>query len=360
MDKAMLDFYSNVILSSFSRLTATSASALTDGAISHDRVTRFLNSEPRSSRDLWHRVKPLVRSIQKEDAVLIIDDTIAHKPHMDENEIVCWHYDHTQGRTVKGINLLSVLYHSSDVTLPIGYVIITKSESLIDTDTGKEKRISRVSKNEHFRQLLRFCVKNVPFRYVFSDVWYASTDNMKFIKEKLQRHFIMPLKSNRKVALSAPDKLRGKYVTVETLSFKDSTTRTVYLEGVTFPLVLLRQVFTNKDGSTGVLYLVSSDTTLTYTTMTDLYQKRWKIEEYHKALKQQCALTRSPAHTVVTQSSHIFCSLCAFIKLEMLRMITSVSYEGLKLNLYIHALKTAFNHLKTLQPLNWASKPIFA
>lgn len=360
MDKAMLDFYSNVILSSFSRLTATSASALTDGQISHDRITRFLSVEPRSSRDLWYRVKPLVRSIQREDGILIVDDTIAQKPHMDENEIVCWHYDHTQGRTVKGINLLSVLYHSNEVTLPVGYVIVSKTETIIDATTGKEKRVSRTSKNEHFRQLLRFCVKNVPFRYVFSDVWYASAENMKYIRRDLKRHFIMPLKSNRKVALSAQDKRRGNYVTVETLPLKDSATTVVYVEEVPFPLVLLRQVFTNKDGSTGTLYLVSSDTTLTYDTMTDLYQKRWKIEEYHKALKQQCALTRSPARTVVTQSSHIFCSLCAFIKLEMLRMITSVSYEGLKLNLYLHALKTAFKHLRTLQPFDWATKPIFA
>jgi len=360
MDKAMLDFYSNVILSSFSRLTATSASALTDGTISHDRITRFLSSGPKSSRDLWYRVKPLVRSIQSEDGVLIVDDTIAKKPHMDENDIVCWHYDHTEGRHVKGINLLSMLYHSNDITLPVGYVIVSKTETTIDADTGKGKRVSRISKNEYFRQLLGFCVKNMPFRYVFSDVWYASAENMKYIKRDLKRHFIMPLKHNRKVALSAQDKRRGRYVTVETLQFKDSMTQTVYLEGITFPLLLLRQVFTNKDGSTGFLYLVSSDTTLTYATMTDLYQKRWKIEEYHKALKQQCALTRSPARTVVTQSAHIFCSLCAFVKLEMLRVITAVSYEGLKLNLYLHALKTAFKHLKTLQPLQWTSKPIFA
>jgi hypothetical protein len=73
MDKAMLDFYSNVILSSFSQLTATGASALTDGVMSHDRVTRFLNSAPLSSRDLWYRVKPLVRSIQSAEGVLIVD-----------------------------------------------------------------------------------------------------------------------------------------------------------------------------------------------------------------------------------------------------------------------------------------------
>lgn len=360
MDKALLDFYSNVILSSFSRLTATSASALTDGQISHDRITRFLSSAPTSSRDLWYRVKPLVRSVQTDAGILIADDTIAEKPHMDENDIVCWHYDHTKGRMVKGINLLSILYHSKDLTLPVGYAIVAKTETITDAKAGTVKRVSPVTKNEHFRQLLRFCVKNVPFRYVFSDVWYASAENMKYIRRDLKRHFLMPLKSNRNVALSTYDKRRGNYVTVETLPLKEGATITVYLEEVPFPLVLLRQVFTNKDNSTGTLYLVSSDTTLTYDAMTDLYHKRWKIEEYHKALKQQCALTRSPARTVVTQSSHIFCCLCAFIKLELLRMMTSVSYEGLKLNLYLHALKTAFKHLRTLQPLDWASKPIFA
>ena len=104
MDKAMLDFYSNVILSSFSQMTATGASALTDGRMSHDQITRFLHSAPVSSRDLWYRVKPLVRSVESNEGVLIVDDTIAHKPHMDENDIVCWHYDHTEGRTIKGIN----------------------------------------------------------------------------------------------------------------------------------------------------------------------------------------------------------------------------------------------------------------
>jgi hypothetical protein len=28
----------------------------------------------------------------------------------DENDIICWHYDHTQGCNVKGINFLSALY----------------------------------------------------------------------------------------------------------------------------------------------------------------------------------------------------------------------------------------------------------
>lgn len=373
----MLDFYSNVILSSFSQLTATGASALTDGVMSHDRVTRFLNSAPLSSRDLWYRVKPLVRSIQSAEGVLIVDDTIAHKPHMDENDpesLRDWHYDHTEGRSVKGINLLSVLYHSQDVTLPVGYVIVTKTETVIDADTAKEKRVSRITKNEHFRRLVRSCVKNMPFRYVLSPayggMWYASAENMKFIKQELERHFIMPLKSNRNVALSAQDKRRGQYVTVETLSFKDSATMRVYLEEVPFPLLLLRQVFTNKEGTTGTLYLVTSDTRLPSGRQhSRMPQCSISIKDGGRSNNttkrsnspaERDALTRSPARTVVTQSTHIFCSLCAFVKLEMLTMIISVSYEGLKLNLYIHALKTAFKHLRSLQPLHWATKPMFA
>lgn len=361
MDKPMLEFYTDYLLSSFSRATATNASSLSHNSLSHDSITRFLSEQKLSSRSLWYRVKPLVRSTQSDDGIIIVDDTISHKPHMDESDIVCWYYDHTEDRIVKGINIISVLYHSNETTLPVPQGGIVSKDSFVqDKKTGQPKRVSTVSKNTHFCDLLRSCSKNIPFRYVFSDVWYASAENMKFVKNELHKDFIMPLKSNRKIALSEKEKLRGNYVTVETVRFKNDEPIKIYLEGVTFPVLLVKQVFQNKDGSTGTLYLVSSDTTLTTSGIIDLYQKRWKIEEYHKALKQQCSLTRSPARTVVTQSTHIFCSLCAFIKLETICQITSMSYEGLKLNLYIHSLKTAYAHLRTLMPLSWATKPLFA
>lgn len=360
MNKPMLDFYSNYLLSSFGRTTATSGARLTDDAISHDRITRFLNDET-SSRHLWQHVKPLVQETQSADGVLSVDDMIIPKPHMDENEIVCWHYDHQSGKTIKGINLLSVLYESNAVHLPVANAIIGKTEVYTDVSTGQQKRRSSISKNKHFRNLLRICKRNkLPFHYVLSDVWYASTENMNFVRKVLRCHFVMPLKSNRRVALSKAHKRAKQYVTVETLAFKNSSLRTIYLEEVEFPLILVKQVFTNEDGSEGVLYLLTSDTTLTYENMTALYKKRSAIEGFHKALKQQCGIGRSPARMAHTQSTHIFCSLCAFVKLELLRSITSVSYEGLKLNLYIHALKTSFKYLQTLQPFNWATKPVFA
>ena len=47
-----------------------------EGEVSHDQVTRFLSAQEYTSKDLWQQVKPTVRSIERDDGVLIFDDTI--------------------------------------------------------------------------------------------------------------------------------------------------------------------------------------------------------------------------------------------------------------------------------------------
>ena len=64
------------------------------------------------------------------------------------------------------------------------------------------------------------------------------------------------------------DKHRGRFVRVDTLALAPGVTQQVYLKGVPFPVVVAKQVFINQDGSEGVLYLVSSDVTLDYDTLT--------------------------------------------------------------------------------------------
>ncbi|MBI1802176.1 MAG: hypothetical protein HY259_07415 [Chloroflexi bacterium] len=74
------------------------------------------------------RGKPHVRALQGEDGVLILDDSIAEKPYTDENEWVCWHYDHTQGHAVKGINLITALYQRHPVAWPVGFALVSTTE----------------------------------------------------------------------------------------------------------------------------------------------------------------------------------------------------------------------------------------
>lgn len=197
----LLDLYSDYLISSFGQTTATGLANLLKGGISHDHITRFLASQPRTSADLWKIVKPFVRRIQNDEAAMIVDDSISENPYTDENDIVCSHYAHSHQRTVKGINFLTVLYHSQGVSLPVGFAIIAKTEHYVDPKDGKEQRRPPTSKNEHYRALLEQAVQNqIPFRYVLNDVWYSAAENMMFIRHALGKDFIMPLKTNRKVA----------------------------------------------------------------------------------------------------------------------------------------------------------------
>lgn len=356
MDDQLLDLYSDYLISSFGLTTATGLSALLGGSLSHDKITRFLASKPHTAADLWRIVKPFVRQIQRSEGVLIIDDSIAEKPSSDENDIVCWHYDHAHDCMVKGINFLSCLYHAAEVSLPVGFAVIAKTETYIDKKDSKSKRRSPVTKNELYQTLLRQAVQNqIPFQYVLNDVWFSAADNMKFVKHSLKKDFIMPLKANRKVAVGWDAKLHGHFVRVDALTLEPHTRLEVYLEGVDFPLFLVKQIFTNKDGSTGVQYLVTSDANLTVDQILAFYQKRWNVEPYHKSLKQNASLEKSPTHSVRTQTNHLFAALCAYVKLEMLKVSTKLNHFALRAQLYLRALTVAYQQLGALKPVRLGS-----
>jgi len=350
MNKDLLELYSDYLLSSFTHATATGLSRMTEGEVSHDRITRFLASEEMDSRALWRLVKPLVRQIEGDDGVLIIDDTIEEKPYTDESELVCWHYDHSKGRSLKGVNLVGTLYEVGGASVPVAFEFVKKSVWVFDKKKGEWKRRSPRTKNEMYRAMLSACRNNrLKFRHVLSDVWYSASENMNHIKNKLEKEFIMPLKSNRKVALSAEDKRRGLYERVALLELEEDTTREVYLEQVGFPLLLAKQVFTNEDGTEGVLYLAGSDTTLDYERMTTIYQRRWKVEEYHKSLKSNASLAKSPTKTIRTQSNHVFASIWAFVKLERMKMATKLNHFALRSRLCVKAVQAAFRELQDLR-----------
>jgi len=352
----LLDLYSDYLISAFGQTTATGLSALLNGEISHDSVQRFLAGEQRTSADLWRVVKTHVRKIESTEGVVIVDDSIAEKPYTDENEIVCWHWDHSKQRNVKGINFVTCLYHNVGVSLPVGFELIAKTEHYTDPKDGKEKRRSPKTKNEYYREMTQQAVHNqIQFKYVLNDVWFSAAENMVFVKITLKKDFVMPLKSNRKVAVSLSAKQNGHYQAVETLALEPMKPVTVYLESVPFPLLLIKQVFTNEDGSTGILYLVTSDTTLSGDGISAIYQKRWNVEPYHKSLKQNASLEKSPTQTVTTQTNHFFAALCGYVKLELLKGSTKLNHFALRSKIYLQAIHSAYAELRKLNPVTLAA-----
>ena len=352
MNRQMLDIYSDYLISSFSYTTATGLSTATGGALSHDQITRFLSAKDYDAKQLWKLIKPTIREIETEEGVLIVDDTIEEKQYTDENELITWHFDHTFGRSVKGVNILSLLYHSQGkVTIPISFQAIQKTEKYIDKKTGKERRKSLKTKNKYFRDMAKTAVidNQIKCKWFLADVWFSSNDNMEYIKFDLKKDFVMPIKTNRLICRTKEEKKKGQFQQVETLDIAENTSEQIYIKELPFPVLLVKQVFRNEDGSRGILYLICSDTTIEAKTIMDVYQKLWPIEEYHKSIKSNTGLAKSPTKTIRTQQNHFFASIYAYYKLELLKLKTKLNHFAIKSKLYFHALQASMQQLEKLQ-----------
>jgi hypothetical protein len=350
MKREYIELYTDYLIASFDKTTATGLSRVLNGEISHDKITRFLSNGDYTSKELWQIVKKDVRAIEEEDGVIIFDDTVQEKRYSKESDLICWHYDHTFNRNIKGINLLSCVYYANGVSLPIAFELIKKPIQFSDLKTKKRKRKSEVSKNELLRGMLKRCQQNqVKWRYLLADSWFSSSENMKFVHEKLNKYFLLALKNNRLIALSGQDKKDGCYTRIDELDWSDEKPLKGWIKGLETPVLIHRQVFTNKDGSTGFLYLITNDLDLTATKMETIYQKRWKVEVFHKNIKSNTALAKSPTSTIRTQSNHIFMSIYASAKLEILAIKNKLNTFALRAKIYTSALKSAFFELRKLK-----------
>ncbi|WP_320046386.1 transposase [uncultured Ilyobacter sp.] len=189
---------------------------------SKDKIYRFLSSGEFCEKNFWLTIKPMLRSIQNNNACISVDDTIIEKPHTKENEVVSYCYDHTKSKCVKGINLLSMTYKTNDASLPINHRIIRKDEILTDSSSDKVKRKSVLTKNQHFRNMLKSSKANkVKYRYVLADSWFSSNENFKCIHKDLDKCFVFAVKSNRLFKLTGEDD--SQYRKLSSFDFQPET-----------------------------------------------------------------------------------------------------------------------------------------
>lgn len=344
------ELYKEALMISQGQVTSTGLSALMDNAISHDQFTRLLSSGYMNEEYLWESAKPICYEIRSADAVFIMDESIEAKPYTDENELICWHYDHTNGRHVKGVSFLTGLYYSEGISVPAGVEFVTKPIERVNAK-GKKVRKSKESKNELFRKMVGHAYWNLDFKYVLADSWFGNSENMKFINDVHKGKFIFAIKSNRKVALSLEDKNNGRYTSIKLLKL-EGRTQVVYFEQLDFPVVITCRVFKNGD-DTAVLYLASNDLSLSSEQLSTIYKKRWKVEEYHKSIKSNTCFAKSPTRTVTTQKSHFIASIAAFNGFELLKIRKKKNHFALKNYIGLLALRQARKGLQELLTPNW-------
>lgn len=343
----LLDLYTDYLLITPSYSTATGLSSITDNKVSHDKITRLLSSQI-TSKTLWQEVKPLVQEISSDEGLLIIDDSIEPKRFTKQNALINWHYDHCSGKSVKGVNFMSSFYYSAKhhMGLPVGVDYVLKDKEVVDSK-GKTTFKSKRTKNEMMRDLVAHANFNTGFKYVLADSWFSSSENMSFITQQCHSNFIIALKSNRVVALSKEDKEKGIYQRIESLKLEERT-MSVYLKQYSEPILISKQVFKNGDGSTGTLYLATSDLNLDYQSLTTIYEKRWKVEEFFRSIKNNTAFAKAPTKTIQTQQAHFTASMIAFVKLERLKIRNNKNHYAMKSEIWLAATREAWKQLEKL------------
>jgi len=167
-----------------------------------------------------------------------------------------------------------------------------------------------------------FCPEMVCF-----DSWYASIDNLKLIRAS-GWCFLTRLKKNRQVNPN-----NTKNVAVETLEVVDGG-QVVHLKEFGF-VRLFRTVASNGDGE----YWVTNKTDMVEGERQEWERQAFKIKNYHRGLKQCCAVERCQCRSKVKQHGHILLSLRAFVRLEANRLATGVSWYEAKLDVVRDAIR---------------------
>ncbi len=317
--KCSLEIYSDFLIATQNRYSGVELSKVSPvQGMEHDAVSRWLAGDRHQPSELWGRVKGLVDTAR---GYLIGDDTVLNKEYSRANELARKQYSGNEHRIVNGIGMVNLLWTKGEEFIPVDYRIYQKEAE------GK-------SKNELFREMLKKAKKRgfSPL-YALMDAWYSSIENLKVITGECEWQFICNVKGNRQVSV-----LRGFDISISDLELAKRRVRQVWLKGYG-PVMVGKLV--SKDGD--ITYLVSSDLSVSYRELKKHWKKRWKIEEFHRGLKQTTGIEKCYSTKAVSQKTHIFAALTAFIKMEWTRLQKGISWYEQKAMIGRYAV---FRYLK--------------
>ena len=293
--------YCQYLLSSQINYTITNFSEHTEN-VSHDRIRRYLKNDKVTPRVIWEHNKAEV--VQSNNGYILFDDTVLDKRHSNAIEEVRMQYSGNAGRVIKGIGVVTCVYVNPEINKfwIIDYRIFSP---------GKDG----YSKLQHVSEMLRnaYHSKKLKFRYVLMDTWYA-TKNLMVQIDEIGKIFYCPLKKNRFIANSGESEF---YKVSEKKYESDELQKGKLIAINKFPDKLEVKLFSVAVSTNRTDYVVTND--LTQNSIDDVqnvYVVRWKIEEFHRELKQLTGVEKCQCRIARMQRNHIACAIMVWTCLK--------------------------------------------
>jgi len=176
---------------------------------------------------------------------------------------------------------------------------------------------------EHKRMLVSTGEVPLPFRTVLMDAWYATMDLWKQI-ERMGKLYYCPVRSNRQVSL-APGQ---PYVPVESLAASDEG-QMVHMKGMPrgHQVKLFRLAFSTERTE----HVVTNDVSQSSSEAArEECAVRWRIEQFHREVKQTTGIERCQCRSERAQRNHIGCAMLVWVRLKSLAEQGRTSVYALK------------------------------
>jgi putative transposase len=282
---------------------------------SHDAFTRLLHRLEPDPQVLWEEARS---QVQRRRGVLVLDDTILDKPYSRRMELVRRHWSGKHRRIVDGIGLVTLLWTDGHRYIPIDYRIADKVRD------GK-------TNNDHFRDMLATAYeRGFQPECVLFDAWYSSLENLKAVRSYGWK-WLTRFKSDRTVN---PDGTGNRRV--DACDIATTGTR-VHLRGYGF--VQVTRIVPTDGDTDDAQHWATGDLEMSESTRRMYASMAWAIEQYHRGLKQYCAVERAQVRSARAQRNHIGLAIRAFVRLEKNRIFTGMSWAEAKLNITRNAVR---------------------
>ena len=266
---------------------------------SHDAINRYLQDDQVTPEIIWEQVKTVID--YDEDAFLVFDDSVSDKNHSHKIELVRLQYSGNAHGLIKGIGVVNCLYVNPKTQR---YWIIDWRVYAPDSDAK--------SKLTHMQEMFDQAIglKKLPFRVVLMDTWYATKDLMLHL-HRAGKFFYCPLRKNRKVDDSGGE---SPYTAVDSLQWSEQdAVKGKLIKVYGFPGALKVKLFRVATTSIRTEWVVTNDIDQASTDDTRaICAIRWKIEQYHREVKQTLGIEKCQCRSERAQRNHIGCVILAW------------------------------------------------